>query len=130
MLRDELYWLTLTVIQEAGAEPYEGQLAVAWVIANRARVSGTSISDTVLKPWQFSAWNTDSPTRRMADADERDQRFAPCYQASCAAYFKLADDPSFAATHYLNPAVLKRLPSWYDKDKITVTIGRHVFLRL
>lgn len=129
MVRDELYWLTTTIVQEAGAEPYLGKLAVACVVMTRARATGASVSDTVLQPKQFSCWDSRSPTRRMLDRPE-DEQFIACYKAACAAYFDLVPDPTFRANHYLNPAAVTALPSWYAKDKITTVIGRHEFLRL
>ena len=129
MTRDELYWLTVTVLQEAGGEPYLGKLAVACVIVTRARHDGTSISDTVLKPLIFSAWNTSSPTRRMLDKPEDDQWVA-CYKAACAAYFDLVPDPTFRADHYLAEKSLPKLPAWFAESKVTVRIGNHTFLRL
>ena len=132
-LRDELFWLALTVFQEAAGEPYVGKLGVAFVIINRAVREGRdnrSISDTVLARLQFSCWNSDSPTRRRVDVSDDTPSWRNSYKAACAAYFGLVTDPTKGSNHYLNPSVLPKLPSWYNRDKVTVTLGAHEFLKL
>jgi len=129
--RDELYFLVLTVVMEAGGEPFEGQLAVAYVACNR---NSGSIPDTVLRGYQFSCWNTESPTRLNLDIIP-DLILMESYKASVAAYFKLLPDPTKGATHYLNEEVTRKmrggtLPGWFEEDKVTARIGRHTFLKL
>ena len=129
--RDELYLLAITVAMEAGGEPEAGQLAVAYVIVNR----DGGVSDAIFKPWQFSAWNTDSPARMNLDLVP-DATFRQCYRTAGAAYFGLLPDPSGGATHYLNEEATKKarptgdLPAWFDEAKVTARIGRHTFLRI
>jgi spore germination cell wall hydrolase CwlJ-like protein len=132
--RDDLYFLILTVEQEAGHEPYEGQLAVAYVIMNRANASKASVIDTVLRNMQFSCWNADSPTRMNLDTIPNDV-LKQCYKAAVAAYFGLGEDPSKGASHYLNEEMTRKLrggslPGWFDEARVTVRIGRHTFLKL
>lgn len=132
--RDDLYFLVFTVEQEAGWEPYEGQLAVAYVVMNRAKIAKSSVLDVILKPMQFSCWNADSPTRMNIDTIPNDI-LKNCYKASCGAYFELSEDPSKDATHYLNEEATRKerggtLPNWFDESKITARIGHHTFLKL
>ena len=132
--RDELYFLFLTVEQEAGQEPYEGQLAVAYVIMNRANFSKASVIDTVLRNMQFSCWNAESPTRMNIDTIPFEV-MRSSYKAAAAAYFGLVDDPTRGASHYLNEEMTRKLrggdlPAWFDEKKITARIGRHTFLKL
>ena len=132
--RDELYFLFLTIEQEAGSEPYEGQLAVAYVVMNRCDFSKASVIDTVLRNMQFSCWNADSPTRLNIDTMPFEV-MRSCFKAAAAAYFRLVDDPTKGASHYLNEEMTKKLrggylPGWFDKTKITARIGRHTFLKL
>lgn len=133
-LRDEIYFLTITLVMEAGGEPYEGILAVAYVISNRAKTSKASIIDTVLRAFQFSAWNTESGTRLNLDTIAR-ETFFQCYKAACSGYFTLSDDPSKGATHYLNEELTRKirggnLPGWADPNKITAKIGNHTFYKV
>lgn len=138
--RDELFFLMWTVVQEGGSEPFDGQLGIAYVIMNRS----ASITDTVFRSYQFSAWNTDSATRMNLDIVP-DITLMQCYKATVGAYFKLLPDPTKGATHYLNEELTKKirggiLPGWacknnipssiIDEEKITARIGKHTFLRL
>lgn len=123
----------LTVAQEAGAESYEGKLAVAYVIRNRADKAGCSFTDVCLKPWQFSCWNNDSPTRMNID-NIPDKVMAECTKATIAAMYLLEPDPTNGAVFYLNPdtviATAGKLPDWWAIDgepTSTVNIGRHLF---
>lgn len=127
MTRDALFLLALTVYQEARGEPYQGKLAVAYVIVNRATPPKT-VSSVVFAPYQFSCWNTNSPTRQSVDVKEDDNVWQDCYKAACAAVFRLVNDPTNGATFYLNPKGVTKMPEWYNKSKVKVVIGRHEFL--
>ena len=52
----DLYLLAAITYCEAGAEPYEGQLAVANVVLNRLRSGkyGSTLSDVIYAPYQFT----------------------------------------------------------------------------
>lgn len=56
----DLYLLAAIVYAESGGEPYEGQLAVANVVLNRLRSGyyGSTLSDVIYAPYQFSATDT------------------------------------------------------------------------
>lgn len=133
-IEHDLLLLSATVYMEAGAEPPEGRLGVAFAIMNRARSRSASVSDVCLQPWQFSAWNTDSPTRRNLDTIPVDA-WRDCYKASCAAYFELVADPTLGARNYLNEKATRAgrsdgsLPGWFHEEDVTIRIGNHTFLR-
>jgi len=118
-----------TVFMESSGESYQGKLGVAWVICNRCAKSNPPISvqDVVYRSYQFSCWNTTSPTRMNLD----EYGSAPWFdsvKASAAAYFELSADPTYGATMYYNPAVAS--PNWdWSKLEKTVTIGNHDFYR-
>lgn len=141
-LIDDLSWCALTVYMEAEGEPDEGKLGVAWGIANRADRLKQSVPDVVLRAWQFSAWNTDSPRRLALDTLNPDVYHA-CYRAACGALLRLLPDPTHGADHYLQVetvlAQTGRLPTWaahphdptrVDPSRVVAVIGRHTFLRL
>jgi spore germination cell wall hydrolase CwlJ-like protein len=132
--RDELYFLAVTIALEAGGEPYEGKLGVAFVIKGRAERVKVSITDTIFKGWQFSAWNTEDPARMNIDSIPS-EIFKECYKAAVAAFFHLSEDPSKGASHYLNEEVTRKarggsLPGWFDESKVTIRIAHHTFLKL
>ena len=131
---DELTVLALTVKQEAEAEPWDGKLAVAWVIVNRARKANTSIHDVVFKPYQFSCWNTDSPTRARLDAVDATLWYG-CVRAAAGALLTLAPDPTDGATFYFADSIAP--PAWarapgaltLDETRVTARIGHHIFMK-
>lgn len=129
----ELQFLCATVYQEAAGESYDGKLAVAYVIMNRSRYRKQSITDVCLAPFQFSCWNTDSPTRSRLDKLNVDA-WMECEEAVDAAYHATEPDPTKGADAYLNIDTVIRvsgkLPSWYQADLVTARIGAHTFLRL
>lgn len=133
--QDEITLLKWTIAMEAEAEPYQGKLAVAWAIMNRARKWKQSISDVILKDRQFSAWNQDSPTRMRLDVISDAVMDSAEFAARTAYnYATLDDDPTLGATHYLNIELTKQirggtLPGWVNKLTQTVKIGKHTFYR-
>lgn len=124
---EDLYWLTATVLQEAGGEPAEGKLGVAWSIMNRVQKRGQRVVEVVLAPWQYSCWNTSSPTRKLLHT-RKAKTWQACETAALAAWDQTAPDPTHGSTHYLNPAVLPKLPPWYSRELVRAVLGAHHFL--
>lgn len=124
-------WAVLTLLGEARGESFLGKVAVAEVIRNRmARryLSDGSVVGTVLKPYQFSCWNTNDPNRLvMARAEADGPAFLECARAWAESATTIT---TRGAVAYLNPHILPQLPSWYDETKITLKEGHHVFLAL
>lgn len=125
------------VAKEAGMEPYVGKVGVAEVVLNRVMDQerwSDSIAGVVLQPRQFSCYNEGDPgaTKRPRPDTPGWGQFVESCKATAEAL--RGSNYTDGANHYLNPdAVLRasgKLPSWYDEDKITARIGRHVFLRL
>ncbi len=128
----ERWWLQATVWMEARGEPFAGQQAVAHVILNRlhSRRWGHTIGAVVLAPQQFSAWNTESLTRRTLAyvSEDGDVSWHQVKAACTLATASDAVDPTDGARHYYNPAVA--MPFWdHGQTLPRVTIGRHVFVR-
>jgi hypothetical protein len=139
---DDLTIGAATVVQEAGGESFVGQLAVSWVIVTRATRRRASILDVVLAPFQFSCWNSESPTRRRLD-EAPPAAWHRAFDAFSAAYFGHLVDPTDGASHYLNVDVVLaaagKLPTWaadptdparVHEAKVTLREGRHTFLRV
>lgn len=134
---EQLIIAARTVFAEARSEPDEGVLAVACVIWNRVRKRswwGRALDTVCLKRWQFSCWNP-----RTAGQPE-DRNYRAMVRATNQQLARYADavleaqrvagtdaDPSKGACHYLNPAVLPRLPKWARNREPDVVIGRHHF---
>tara|TARA_A100001201_G_scaffold143000_1_gene142928 strand:+ start:7342 stop:8934 length:1593 start_codon:yes stop_codon:yes gene_type:complete len=119
--------LARTLEAEAGNQGFDGMLAVASVIRNRAG-SADNIRATILKPGQFSAWN--SFTGYAGGAQGRNMKtIEPSDNAYMAANSALGigfEDPTGGATHYYNPDLAN--PSWGAQGGGNWSrIGDHVF---
>ena len=131
----EFFLLAATVAMEAEGESYQGKLGVAYVIVNRSqrRVPFKSISDVVLDPYDFSAWNTKGGRQLALDTIPtlvwRDSE-----KAAASAYYGMERDPTRGADHYLNVELTRKLrggtlPAWLLAMKRTVKIGLHTFYK-
>jgi len=119
--------LARTLEAEAGNQGFDGMLAVASVIRNRAG-SADNIRSTILKPGQFSAWN--SLTGHAGGAQGQNMKtIEPSDNAYMAANSALGlgfEDPTGGATHYYNPDLAN--PSWgIQGGGDWSRIGDHVF---
>lgn len=137
--------LALTVWGEARGEPVEGQVAVAWVIKNRAASRRQTIQTVCLAKWQFSCWWEDSANARLL-AERAEAMLAGrilpepkwlellqrCHQVLVGAI----PDPTGGATFYCSRAFLDdpaNEGSWFVKAVNAETlvrptvVGRHVF---
>lgn len=131
MRADDWEALARTIYGESRGEPYEGQVAVAWVVKNRAaRPSwwGKTIEEVCFKPKQFSCWNHGDPNLDVIHAATPN---VPNYLRAMgvAALVIMGDlpDPTQGATHYHSDGI--RTPLWAESLKHTVTIGHHKFYR-
>lgn len=131
-LMDALSMIADTVYLEAEGEGYRGQLAVAFVIMNRVRKRRKTPQQIVKQKWQFSCWNADYTLDAYLRLDlAKKKMYAQCMQAAVCAFFRLTEDPTFGADHYLNQYVVMRtqgkLPSWVFKLQYKIQIGDHWF---
>ena len=113
-----------TVVGEARGESPKGQLAVAFVPWNRAQLSGRTVAQECLRPWQFSCWNKDDPNRAIILAMGA-QALAP-FLAHIDAVLEQAPDPSQHATFY---HVFGLHPPWSIGHPSCAVIGAHRFYR-
>lgn len=120
--------LAKTLQAEAGNQGIGGMLAVGSVIRNRMKQGG-SLSDVILAPAQFSAWNKVTG----AVGGEQGQDMAAlkpskdAYAAADAILSGNAPDITGGATHYYNPSISN--PAW-GKEKAGgdwTKIGSHIF---
>lgn len=120
--------LAKTLQAEAGNQGIGGMLAVGSVIRNRM-AQGGSLSDVILAPAQFSAWNKVTG----AVGGEQGQDMAAlkpsedAYAAADAILSGNAPDITGGATHYYNPSISN--PAW-GKEKAGgdwTKIGAHIF---
>jgi len=120
-------WGIWTVWQEARGESYKGKVAVAEVILRRAEKrysSDGTIAGTVLRPLQFSGWNSKDPNRlKSVKVDSLDPVMIECIDAWNEA--ESGSNLSKGAVLYHNPAICS--PSWAKNTIVVATIGNHAF---
>lgn len=125
-------WAWLTIWQEARGESAEGRIGVAESIWNRMKLryqSDGTVAGTVLRPYQFSGWNTRDPNRlRSVTLDDNDIILMLCKDAWQRA--KEGSRVTKGAVHYYNPHVVIQPPDWTSNCIQTVTIGKHAFYKL
>ena len=120
-----------TIWGECRGEPFEGQVAVGWVIQHRANKGGwwgSTIGEVCLKPYQFSCWNSNDPNRaRLMTVDYTDPKFVTAL--GIAALVNTGNLPDFSreATHYVADYI--EPPGWTKSLVQTVKIGRHQFYK-
>lgn len=120
--------VTATIWLEARGEPQEGRIAVAEVIRNRTAAkffSDGTPEGTCLRPWQFSAWNTETQGRgRAMQLDSSDPIVAQCLAAWLAAQSgsNIAQGALLYHSTTMNP-----YPKWSDTSRFLVEIGLHRF---
>lgn len=114
----------LTIYGEARGEKFEGKVAVGEVIRNRMRdrySSDGTVEDTVLRPYQFSVWNTGGP-RVLAELDYESDMYDECAAAWAASEYS---NLTKGANLYYNPRLAN--PKWAQTTEHIVTIGNHKF---
>lgn len=129
----EIITMAKTVWGEARGESVKGQIAVAWVIKNRAdnpKWWGKTIEEVCLKKYQFSCWLESDPNRAKMDKLTEEDLKEQIEICQSVLDEKVAD-PTDGANHYHTTGIL---PSWVRNDDDTIkqpiaTIGNHLFYR-
>ncbi len=120
----------ITVWAEARGEPFKGQQAVAEVIQRRAVLkffSDGTIAGTVLRPYQFSCWNSKDPNfPGLLRLDDQDPLVMSCSEAWDAAMEGPAIVPD--ANSYFNPTLVH--PTWAVSATLIADIGKHRFVKV
>ena len=124
--------LALTLAAEAGGEGLDGMLAAGAVIANRVNAGGygDGLSGVIMKPGQFSAWNSLTGYAGGEGGLDMDsiRPSAEAYQAADMILSGNYQDPTGGATHYYNPSAAN--PDWGQRaGGQWQRIGNHVFGR-
>lgn len=122
-----------TVYGEARNQSFMGQVAVAYVISNRAFQRNKSITEVCLQPLQFSCWNKNDPNRKIIEFIGLDKtEFQIAYGISCLVVTRQLTNPVDGANHYHTieaPKGVKWPPSWAKNMIIIKEIGSHRFLK-
>lgn len=121
-----------TLWGEARGEGFDGMLAAAWVIRNRAsnpRWWGHDIRSVCLAPMQFSCWNHNDPNFKLISGEDGpdDAAILAARLAVSAVMDAHTADPTHGADHYHAASIT---PSWAKGREPVAVIGRHKFYRL
>lgn len=126
---------TRTVWGEARGEPVEGQVAVSWVIRNRAEHPawwGKTPAEVCLHKWQFSCWNTtgdQSQSCRLEALKPDDSAYERIGLVVKSVFIGLYPDPTNGATHYKVKGTKAEWDSACEAVE-PVEIGHHQFFNL
>lgn len=128
-----------TVFGEARGELRAGQVAVAWVIRNRAEMDlgndgkpdwwGEGIAGVCLKSsrgiHQFSCWNRNDPNLKLIQGvTVANRAFRDCMAVVDEVLRDKVPDPTGGATHYHTRNIL---PKWAKGLRPCARVGTHVF---
>lgn len=140
--RHDVVTLARTLWGEARGEPLDGQIAVAWVIRNRAgrhRFAGSllgqegAVAQICRAPWQFSCWNEGDPNRAglLLFGDDATLVVFRLVGVASKVLDGLIPDPTNGADHYhtIDPPSWARAwpPDWAASMRETARFGGHVF---
>lgn len=120
---EKIALIALVTAREAGSEPYEGKLGVAYTIMNRAKKWKKSISQVIHQPWQYPCLTKACKAVRISQE---------CRKAARAAFYRKEVDPTRGSTHFLQVETVLEgigsLPRWYLEENVKAVIGNHTFL--
>lgn len=125
--------MALCIWREARGEQYMGKRGVAHVIWNRAQQPGwwgRTVSQVILKPFQFSSFNANDPNSNEWP-DESTQVWEDCATIANAVLSRDADeqnDLTLGAVYYFSPP-LTVPPRVWGNVEITTVIGRLTFCK-
>jgi len=131
----DLDMLARTLWGEARGESELGQIAVAWVIRNRAEDPGKdwwgdTVADVCLKPSQFSCWNKSDPNSpKLRGPSSALPGYEKLYDIGQRVMLGEVPDPTGGASHYKVTGTKASWDSAAAKVK-PVIIGHHSFYKL
>jgi N-acetylmuramoyl-L-alanine amidase len=114
----------IAIWRESRGEPLEAKRAVAHVILNRVKSPGwpDRVSEVILQPWQFSAFNRADPnSTKWPNATD------PAWLECCAVVDDPGTDPTGGAVLYHSRII--NMPKWAVPEKRTAQIGAFTFYR-
>ncbi len=124
---------------EARSEPVQGIVAVCHTFTNRVDAHswfGKSITEVVLKPWQYSCLHPKGGPRNyekvlaLAEAlvkgDDSIKHWKQVAWITRGVLVDMLDDNTKGSTHY-HAATMNPRPAWAQSVTPTIQIGGHVF---
>jgi len=138
---DDLSSLIAVIIGEAGDEEFMGKLAVGCVVRNRLYDHRwpSTWKGVIYQKKQFSCMNEIPRNGNIPNYIQKNlfpvtmynaAWWRECKFAAWGVMFDWVRDITNGANHYLNPALLKKLPVWALGETPVCRIGNHEFFRL
>lgn len=123
-----------TIYGESRNQPYQGQVAVGYVILNRSKQRSISITNVCLQRLQFSCWNINDPNRKIIEFIGFDNKnFMIAFGIACLVITEQIFNPVDGANHYHTKENVLKLKTWppsWAKNMFKVgEVGAHVFLK-
>lgn len=137
-LDENLVYMAGFLKAEAGNQSYEGKIAVAYVMLNRAGGPTGNIKGILTAPYQFSCYipyhTVEKYLQAYADMTDEERARDSCWQAASAAYYGTAENPIGGMKYYCNPKYCsvgeieqwRRIRAKNSPSEILI-IGDHVF---
>lgn len=135
---ENLVYMAGFIKAEAGNQPYQGKVAVAYVILNRAGGASGNIKGVLTAPYQFSCYipyhTVERYLQEYASMTDSQRLQDACWKAAVDAYSGSAANPIGGMKYYCNPAGCsageseqwRRIRANNNGSEILV-IGDHVF---
>lgn len=135
---EDLVYMAGFIKAEAGNQPYQGKVAVAYVILNRAGGASGKIKGVLTAPYQFSCYipyhTVEKYLQEYATMTDAQRSQDACWQAAVNAYNGTAANPIGGMKYYCNPAGCsagateqwRRIRARNSGSEIII-IGDHVF---
>lgn len=128
---------------ESRGEPSDGKCAVAYIPLTRAKISGNTLAQEILRHAAFSCFNFGDPNRYQLlnpAAHGGTGSWAICWRIAAEARAGQSANPANGATHYVTRALWNRPPTnpthakWFEAPMIAkgttkwiADVGGHVF---
>lgn len=135
---ENLVYMAGFIKAEAGNQPYQGKVAVAYVILNRAGGASGNIKGVLTAPYQFSCYipyhTVEKYLQEYTTMTDAQRSQDACWQAAVDAYSGAAANPIGGMKYYCNPAGCsagateqwRRIRARNSESEIII-IGDHVF---
>lgn len=137
-LDENLVYLAGFIKAEAGNQSYQGKIAVAYVILNRAGGPSGNIKGVLTVPYQFSCYipyhTVEKYLQEYTLMTEAQRSQDACWRVATEAYYGTAANPIGTMKYYCNPKYCsageteqwEKIYKRNDEDEILI-IGDHVF---
>ena len=128
----DLSLMALCCYREARGEPFDGKRGVCHVIQNRANKPGwwgTSVKEVVLKPFQFSSFNSNDPNSIIWPMDNN-PAWTQCLSAASAVL--MGDDPDLTdGAMFYHDSSISFPKAWGKEENYvkTLVVGKLSFYR-